>query len=138
MSDDVTHEEIYEAILSQLEKRGGSEVASTIRITVARGIVRDADDRSATKTLRPMDGRESLAVALEQIVSFLEVPLMIETVKRTFEKSEVQWKPEETDMSAKSASLPSVDLRAQTELQKALQEVVGMAAQLKIALPEIA
>jgi len=134
----VSHEDIYLEILSKLIQVGASDTASTIRTTVARGIVLDGGDTSATKTHRPMDGQESLAVALEYVVSVLEVPLMIQSVSNTFENQNVSWRPEGTVESRDSIASPILSSDGQEGLRRSLQKVVEIDVQLGIRLPEIA
>ena len=136
--DGITHEAVYEEMLAVLENLSAREVVETIRQTVARGVVLEANQEFSTKTLRSMTGEESLAVALEHVVSLLEIPLMIESIENAFDVEEVVWMQESTSLSIGTIRPPQVESRDSQSLRSSLMEVVKIAAELGLKLPEVA
>lgn len=134
----VTPEDVYNEILAMLNQLGASDVITAIRTTVARGVVLDSNELPSGKSLRPMNGMESLAVALEHIISVLEVPSMVESVSQTFDAQEVLWMPEATTIGLDSMVGPSIDDGMRDELQRSLKKVAQIAKELGISLPEVA
>ncbi|PQO27611.1 hypothetical protein C5Y96_18975 [Blastopirellula marina] len=137
-ADNLDHESVYDKTLSLLNRMGEEELATNIRIAVARGVVLAGSEGSSDKFLRQMSGEERLAVALEHLVCSLETPLVVQAIRDTFDVSEVKWMPEDNTVGVDRIDVPTMEQEERKKLQTALRKVVEISGTLKLSMPEIA
>jgi len=144
-ANELTYGDVYNDILHKLRDAGAELLAHDIERTVARGVVLTEQKtefyKSKSTVFREMDEGESLAVALEFVVTALEPPLMHNKVRATLDGKLVKWMPErpniESDEITAAIAYP-FDLDDVAELRLALEVIVAIARELRIVLPEIA
>ncbi len=75
--------EAYRWVLAQLAEAGASELATDIKASVLRGVIREEEDeRKQTVSVRvPLTGRERLLEALRMLVATASVPVMVDRVR---------------------------------------------------------
>lgn len=138
---ETSEQELYEEILQRLRELGAAKLVRKIEQVVGRGIIVVGDEAAFsknTKLLRPMQAGEALAVALEFLVTTLQVPLMVEETKAVFACVEIVWRPDEPlirELSPETQPMPTnVDV---AEFKKQLKELVKLSRELKIVHPEV-
>lgn len=92
--DEINEQGLYDLILSRLKEAGAEDLANQTLQVVRRGVLTQGEDEAGegkTKALRPMQSKEALAVALEFLLTALQVPLMVNKAANTFECSRITW-----------------------------------------------
>jgi hypothetical protein len=92
--DDISEQDLYDLILRRLNEAGAQELANQTMQVVRRGVVIQGEDEAGegkTKTLRPMLPVEALGVALEFLITGLQVPLMVNKATTTLECAKIIW-----------------------------------------------
>jgi hypothetical protein len=130
-------DDLYDLILTVVTKQNASDLAEEIRLCVARGIVVSPDDAAHSKAIRPMNSEERLAVAIEFLISRLSVPLMTQKAIATLGCNEMTFKQESTSIGT-DMELPQLNVSDLEKLRNNLQQVVKVATELGLKLPEIA
>lgn len=139
--NDPTHREVYEAILKHLQELEANVLADEIERTVARGVVLTGQETEISRSssiYRPMQDQEALAVALEFLVTALDVPVMQAECRSTLETGAIQWKNERPGTQREDDAINSVDDVNVQQLRRLLEQLIQLIHHLGIAMPEIA
>jgi len=140
-SDELTCREIYDEIVATLRRLGASQVVDEIERTVARGVVLTGQQTKSFKesaVFRPMDDEESLAVALEFLVTAMEVPLMLDAASHKLGVARIDWKPERPGTEREDVAVDTMGQVDYGPLRELLSKVIEIAEKLGITLPDIA
>jgi hypothetical protein len=140
--NDPTAREVYDAILMRLREVGANTLADDIEMTVARGVVltgQETEISQSSSIYRSMEDQEALAVALEFFSTSLDVPLMQAECRSILGSEDIQWRNERPGSRREDETINNaatwVDLQ---QLRPLLEQLVQLANQLEINLPEIA
>jgi hypothetical protein len=139
--NDPTSGEIYQELLKKLRQAGADPVAQDIERTVARGIVLAEQQTQlylSSSVYRPMEESEALAVAIEFLVTDLEVPLMLNSTQHIIGGDSIEWRPERPGSEREDVALGSIGEIDQQPLRQFLTKIHEIAQQLGIELPEVA
>ncbi len=136
-----TEKEVYDELLKILREAKADVLAQEIERMVARGVVLTGQQTAlyqSSSVYRPMEDKETLAVALEFFVTALETPLMFSTANHTLESDSIEWRPERPGTERETvSSVPAAGVDQQA-LRPMLLKILEIARELAINLPEIA
>lgn len=136
-----TLDDFYDEILAKLREARAVDLAEEIERTSARGVViREQHAPQTVAVYRPAEGNEGVAIALEFLITALEVPLMLSSTGHALGNDSIEWRSErpstEGTFEVTTASLETqVD---QQELDVLLRKIHEIAQELQITLPQLA
>ncbi len=130
----VSPDEIYRQILDLLEQRDADGLAQSIRTAVSRGVVLDADQHTSSKTFRPMEANEALAVALSLLVSAVEVPLMSYSACKVFNSKDIALMQEANEINRDVSMPPALNGESIESLRIAVRNIIDIVSELKLPL----
>ena len=134
VNDDQDCLRLYTTVLERLRKSGVEELVRGIEVSVARGAVGPPPRGiGGSKELRSTSGREMLGVAIEHLLSALDVPVMFADVRKTTNSNEVRWLPA-SDKEISSHELADIDVGP---LRHCLERIHFLRKGLKIWPPEL-
>jgi hypothetical protein len=137
-NSNVNVDALYREVITWLQGHNASGTADDIRNCVAKGVVVTQQQQSIGKVVRPMDDHERMAVVLEFLVSLLEPPLYLHSARHILNCQEIRWEPDELSAPSEPVAAPTYSDQEIDKLKSSLQRVIGIAAEMGIALPEIA
>jgi hypothetical protein len=135
--DNISEQDLYDLILRRLRDAHAEQLANDIVQVVRRGTVMRGDEGSGegkTKALRPMGPREALAVALEFLITALQIPLMVNQATDTLGCQRIAWNldgPPDLDEQSQhlneawKEALPFVDTEDHAQEARELRENVA-------------
>jgi hypothetical protein len=136
--NDATPGELYHELLDKLRQAGAEPLAQDIERTVARGVVQQTQLYQSSSVYRPMEEAEALAVALEFLVTALEVPLMLNSAHNTVGGDAIEWRPERPGSEREKIDPGPIGEVDQQALRPLLMKSLESAHELGIELPEVA
>ena len=137
---DPTPGEVYYHLLDSLRKANAEPLALEIDRTFARGVVLAGQETHlyrSSSVYRRMEEKEALAVAIEFLVTALEIPLMLNATQRTVDNVSIEWRLERPGSEREDVAIGTtgeVDVQA---LRSLLTKLIEIAHELGINLPEI-
>lgn len=138
---DLSPTQVYQELLAALSKAGASQLAEEIRRTVARGVVltgQETDLYQSSRVYREMNDSEALAVAIEFLVTALEVPLMINACRQDIGGESIEWRLDRPGSEREEIAFGKAEAVDQKSLTKLLTTIIKTAPELGINLPEVA
>ena len=125
---------LYATVLEQLHKSGFEELVRGIEANVTGGAVGPPSRGvGGSKELRSMSDREMLAVAIEYLLSALDVPVMFADARKTVHGNEVRWLKDSGE-EISSQGLADIDVEP---LRRGLERIHFLRKELGIWLPEV-
>lgn len=133
--------EVYRDLLDNLRRAGAEPLAQEIDRTIARGVVLAEQQTQLSRSssvYRQMEEVESLALALEFLVTALEVPLMLNSTRQTVGGDSIEWRPERPGSERETVDVGRTGDVDQQALRNLVTRIVEIAHELGIELPEVA
>ena len=141
MEPEPTLLQVYRTLLDGLRNAGAEPLANEVERTVARGVVLTEQETSLyerSSVYREMNESEALAVALEFLITALEVPLMLSACGRELGGDAIEWRPERPGSEREEVVFGAESVVDQQLLRDLLSSIQVIASELGISLPEVA
>jgi len=93
-ANEPTEQEVFDLIVSRFRELGSEDLVSQVERVVERGSFIAADEQEIGKKAqlaRPMLPDEALAIALEFLLTTLQVPLMVQETEKTLASPNIYW-----------------------------------------------
>jgi hypothetical protein len=138
--NDLSPTQVYQELLSELSRANASQLAEEIRRTVTRGVVlteQETNLNSSPRFYREMNDSEALAVAIEVLVTALEVPLMINACRKVVGGESIEWRLERPGSENEEIALGEAETVNKKSLMHLLTTIIEIEHELGINLPEV-
>jgi hypothetical protein len=136
-----TCSEVYNQCLASLRASGAEELVKEIERAMARGVVlteQETEIYEKSTVYRPMEDKEALAVALESLVTALEVPLMLGGARHILGDKPIEWRLERPGTEREEITASAANQVDQQRLHAYLLKIIEIARELGINVPEMA